>query len=226
MTAWTLAHQTPLPVELSRQEYWSWLPLPSPGDLPNPVIEPRSLALQADSLPSEPWGSPSEFKEWLNAAHTGLCRLSLLPESRLRCLLSIQSRPSNVSCGSKGSSVFTLSYGSSWVIWQSGVAIVSCRYCLRKESLLHSSHLIHLVDDESLWPPEMAALGWLHAGCGRLIYVGWRWREVLGLLVVFRCDPPTSTFTALHPVHQLPWCLSIRKRHLKTSPMRKERPYC
>ena len=40
----------------SRQEYWSALPCPSPGDLPNPGIEPRSLTLQADSLPSEPPG--------------------------------------------------------------------------------------------------------------------------------------------------------------------------
>ena len=42
-----------LAVEFSRQEYWSGLPLPSPGDLPNPGIEPESPALQADSLPTE-----------------------------------------------------------------------------------------------------------------------------------------------------------------------------
>ena len=42
----------------SRQEYWSVLPFPSPGDLPNPGIKPGSLALQADSLPSEPLGKP------------------------------------------------------------------------------------------------------------------------------------------------------------------------
>ena len=42
----------------SRPEYWSGLPLPSPGDLPDPGIEPRSPALQADSLPSEPPGKP------------------------------------------------------------------------------------------------------------------------------------------------------------------------
>ena len=41
-------------MEFSRQEYWRWLPFPSPGDLPDPGIEPRSPALQADSLPSEP----------------------------------------------------------------------------------------------------------------------------------------------------------------------------
>ena len=42
-----------LAVEFSRQEYWSGLPLPSPGDLPDPGIEPESPALQADSLPTE-----------------------------------------------------------------------------------------------------------------------------------------------------------------------------
>ena len=46
----------------SRQEYWSGLPLPSPGDLPDPGIEPRSPALQADALPSEPPGKPKPVK--------------------------------------------------------------------------------------------------------------------------------------------------------------------
>ena len=46
-------------MEFSRQEYWSGLPFPSPGDLPNPGIEPRSPALQTDALPSEPPGKPS-----------------------------------------------------------------------------------------------------------------------------------------------------------------------
>ena len=48
-----VAHQTPLSVGFSRQEYWSGLPFPSPGDLPDPGIEPRSPALQADALTSE-----------------------------------------------------------------------------------------------------------------------------------------------------------------------------
>ena len=55
---WTVAHQAPLSMGLSRQEYWSGLPFPPPGDLPNPGIKPKSLALQADSLPSEPPGKP------------------------------------------------------------------------------------------------------------------------------------------------------------------------
>ena len=45
-------------MEFSRPEYWSGQPFPSPGDLPNPGIEPRSPALQADSLPAEPRGKP------------------------------------------------------------------------------------------------------------------------------------------------------------------------
>ena len=49
-----VAYQAPPSMEFSRQEYWSGLPFPSPGDLPNLGIEPASSALQADTLPSEP----------------------------------------------------------------------------------------------------------------------------------------------------------------------------
>ena len=56
-TPWTnVAHQAPPSMGFSRQEYWSGLPLPSPGDLPDPGIEPRSPTLQADTLTSEPPG--------------------------------------------------------------------------------------------------------------------------------------------------------------------------
>ena len=50
---WTIACQAPLSMGLSRQEYWSGLTFPSPGDLPRPGIEPGSPALQADDLPIE-----------------------------------------------------------------------------------------------------------------------------------------------------------------------------
>ena len=53
-TLWTVTRQATLSMEFFRQEYWSGLPFPSPGDLPNPGIKPGSPALQADSLPSEP----------------------------------------------------------------------------------------------------------------------------------------------------------------------------
>ena len=52
-TTWTGACQAPLPTGFSSQEYWSGLLFPSPGDLPNPGIEPESPALQANSLPTE-----------------------------------------------------------------------------------------------------------------------------------------------------------------------------
>ena len=58
VTPWTVARQAPLSIGFSRQEYWSGLPCPSPGDLPNPGIEPESPTLQVDSLPSEPPGKP------------------------------------------------------------------------------------------------------------------------------------------------------------------------
>ena len=57
-TPWTVACQAPLSMGFSRQEYWSELPFPSPGDLPDPGIEPKSSALQADSLQSESPGNP------------------------------------------------------------------------------------------------------------------------------------------------------------------------
>ena len=53
-------HQAPPSMEFSRQEYWSGLPFPSPGDLPDPGMEPRSPALQADALLSEPPGKPGK----------------------------------------------------------------------------------------------------------------------------------------------------------------------
>ena len=68
-TPQTAAHQAPLSMGFSRQEYWSGQPFPSPGHLPNPGIKPRSPALQEDSLPSEPPGKPK---------NTGMGSLSLL----------------------------------------------------------------------------------------------------------------------------------------------------
>ena len=61
MTPWTVAHQAPLSMWISRQEYWSGLPFPSPGDLPDPGIEPESLvspALAGGFFTTEPPGKP------------------------------------------------------------------------------------------------------------------------------------------------------------------------
>ena len=61
-TLWTVAYQAPLSVGFSRREYWSGVPLPSPGDLPDPGIEPGSPALETVTLTSEPPGKP-----WFNS---------------------------------------------------------------------------------------------------------------------------------------------------------------
>ena len=58
VTPRTVAHQAPLSMEFSREEYESGLPFPSPGNFPGPGIEPRSLTLQVHSLPSQPLGKP------------------------------------------------------------------------------------------------------------------------------------------------------------------------
>ena len=70
MTRWTAAYQAPLSMEFSKQEYWSGLPCPSPGDLPNPGIKPRSSALQVDSLPSEPPGKVADYLSIYLPTHT------------------------------------------------------------------------------------------------------------------------------------------------------------
>ena len=57
-TPWTVAYQAPPSMGFSRQDYWSGMPFPPPGDLPNSGIEPKFPSLQADSLPSETLGKP------------------------------------------------------------------------------------------------------------------------------------------------------------------------
>ena len=61
MIPWTVAHQTPLPMGFPRQEYWSGLPFPSPGDLPNPGIKPTSPALASRFFTTEQPGKPDIY---------------------------------------------------------------------------------------------------------------------------------------------------------------------
>ena len=60
-TSWTVAHQAPLSMIFSRQEYWSGLPFPSPGDLPNPGIEPAYPALAGGFFTTELPGKPKQY---------------------------------------------------------------------------------------------------------------------------------------------------------------------
>ena len=72
LTRWTTAHQAPLTLWFSRQEYWSELPFSSAGVLSHPGIKPASLALQADSLPLSRLGNP-----WLPYEHSDDCWISM-----------------------------------------------------------------------------------------------------------------------------------------------------
>ena len=63
-TPWTVAHQAPLSIGFSRQEFWSGLPFPPPEDLPNPGIKPKSPALRANALTSEPSSQPRALHTW------------------------------------------------------------------------------------------------------------------------------------------------------------------
>ena len=78
VTPGTVARQAPLSMEFSRQGYWSGLPFPSPGDLPDPGIEPRSPTLQADVLPSELLGKPSSLYAYKQKHRTGYQRMRWL----------------------------------------------------------------------------------------------------------------------------------------------------
>ena len=70
-TPWTIVHQVPLSMGFPRQEYWSGLPVPSPGDLPDPGIDPRSPALQVDSLPLRRQESPVAHGDVVNRRGDG-----------------------------------------------------------------------------------------------------------------------------------------------------------
>ena len=63
--SWTVAHQAPQSMEFSRKEYWSGLPFPPPGHLPNPGIKPGSPTLRANVLPSEPPGKQGIRKMYI-----------------------------------------------------------------------------------------------------------------------------------------------------------------
>ena len=100
VTPWTVDYQAPPSMGFSRQEYWSGLPFPSPGDLPDPGIKSGSPSLQADTLLSEPPGKPSSAKYWqLNLQKfPGFCYAfhhlseTILTEAHITLLQSVHQR--------------------------------------------------------------------------------------------------------------------------------------
>ena len=81
VTPWTVVCQAPLSLGLPRQEFWSGLTFPSPGDLPDQRIKARSPALQADSLPSEPPGKPFSRLIFIPQSETQSISTSLLAKA-------------------------------------------------------------------------------------------------------------------------------------------------
>ena len=108
---WTVTCQAPLSMGFSRQKYWSWLPCPSPGVLPNSVIEPISLSsptLQAGSLTTEPLGKPclmlANFfllHHMVNLSCYTLYTLSIVPSSVWATYLSFNYWIRTVASGEK-----------------------------------------------------------------------------------------------------------------------------
>ena len=83
-TPWTIAHQAPLSMGFSRQEYCSGLPFPSPGNLPDPGIEPGSPALQVDYLPTESPGKP--YKDPQKVCVLQECKAGKITDTGIRMM--------------------------------------------------------------------------------------------------------------------------------------------
>ena len=94
-TPWTVAYQAPPSMGFSRQECWSGLPLPSPGDLPNPGIKPGSPSLQEDALPSEPPGKPSTDKSKVLGA---LIKYPIIELSHCLAMSKSEGIPESLDC--------------------------------------------------------------------------------------------------------------------------------
>ena len=105
-TPCTVAHQAPLSMEFPRQEYWSGLSCPSPGDLPDPGIEPKSPALQIDTLPSGRTVqvascAESQCQDLVDKCDGG--PIGEVPKA-IRARMNLAQRASQVSVGTKTSS--------------------------------------------------------------------------------------------------------------------------
>ena len=88
---WTVASQVPLFMEFPKQDYWSELPFPSPGDLPSPGIEPASPALSGSFFITEPSGKPCLTGKWISQTYTYVPSiLSFLPIQGHHSALSIE----------------------------------------------------------------------------------------------------------------------------------------
>ena len=97
-TQWTITLQPPLSREFSRQEYWSGLPFPSPGDLPNPGIEPGSASLKVDSSPFESPGKIHQGRASFRHPIYNKLNVACLQTWQCLCALCPMCIPVRISC--------------------------------------------------------------------------------------------------------------------------------
>ena len=145
-----VAHQDPLSRRFFGQEHWSWLPFPSPGDLPDPGIKPGSPALQADSLPSEPPGKPTQAglgpcralhapcrkHSFLHPVHPSIANIGL------RVQTTVVQGPNN----SVALLTSPLSFPRAFTTKGSNLDLLSCRQILYHLSHQGSSHIFFFLD--------------------------------------------------------------------------------
>ena len=124
-----IARQAPLSIQLFRQEYRSGLPFPSPGDLPNPGIKPRSPALHIDSIPSEPSGKPIKSL-WFTYYGKELLQWYVpFPEVPKPPGVMEQGTQAVLELGGLGEGCFSLASGSWSAAWLGGLCEVGVLVC-------------------------------------------------------------------------------------------------
>ena len=118
-TPWTVAHQAPLSMGFSRQEYWSGLPYPSPGDLPNPGIEPSSPMSPALHFTTEPLGKPKLKARPHNYFDFLLPLRGFIKQSLMGVLNSFpySSRPLTVPRKALRKTLLLLGLKGLWLLW-------------------------------------------------------------------------------------------------------------
>ena len=146
---WTVAHHAPLPMEFSRQEYWTGLPCPPPVDLPEPGFEPASLvspALQVGSLPLAPPGRPRECD---------LFKFSVLPRgreslwgppctSKSQCSYSSKHSPQKASAGPSGEWASGVSLAWETLRWSKADLSITADFLRRQyTTILHKVDVSH-----------------------------------------------------------------------------------
>ena len=180
-TPWAVAYQAPLSMGFSRQQSWSGLPFPSPGDLPNPGIEPGSPTLQTDALPSEPPGKSLKHGRFIQIA-TALCAQSRqlcltlqlygLEPARLLCPWDSPGKNTGVGCRALHQGIFP-TQGSNLGLMSPALAsrffTTRATWKPLPQSIIHTIVMM-IITNSGRWLIARAGYGQvplLHVPCGR-----------------------------------------------------------